>query len=385
MDLPSDLLSEEQAVRDVVGAEQRLALSGGGYWPTMFQLGGNTLAAVLRCGSPHVGLHSRLDLIRSDDGGRRWTATATVVPEIPGGDVRGSAAGVMADGAFVVGYWENTQYRGAKFDPSVGQCRPYYVRSEDNGRTWSAKRPLRCKRFPRWFVTYGRICALPDGTALMPVYGPTHAGSDICAGAVLRSTDNGRSWHDGTVIADGTNETSIVHLPDGRLLAFLRTESPEFSRNGAVSQCESADLGFTWSEPTQLTRPHQHPADACLLASGNLLLTYGNRIGELAVGAMLSRDLGRTWNWERRVVLARDSLTLRGKQWGDCGYPSTVQLDDGTIVTLYYRLGHSRLPADQQELCRQYERDTFDHPPASEDMRRFEEAVCVRCTEAQLG
>ena len=33
----------------------------------------------------------------------------------------------------------------------------------------------------------------------------------------------------------------------------------------------------------------------------------------------------------------------------DCGYPSSVQLDDGTIVTLYYLIGELGKPDDISE------------------------------------
>ena len=151
-----------------------------------------------------------------------------------------------------------------------------------------------------------------------------------------------------------------------------------------VFQTASDDGGYTWTAPRQLTTDHQHPADACLLASGRLLLTYGNRIGPLAVGAMLSDDLGDSWHRDQRIVMARNTLVLRDKAWGDCGYPSTVQTDDGTIVTLYYRLGSDELSAADQETCLDYERMAFRNPPAPDDMRRFEQAICIRCTEDQL-
>jgi hypothetical protein len=77
-------------------------------------------------------------------------------------------------------------------------------------------------------------------------------------------------------------------------------------------------------------------------------------------------------------------LVLRGKTSSDSGYPTTLQEADGTINTLYYRLGHDHLPKDQQDICLQYERDTFQRPPSSEDMRRFEEGICIRYTEEQL-
>ncbi len=378
------LIAEEEARPHVAGVERSIAVTGGGYWPTLLKLPDGTLGAVLRGGAPHVGLNSRLDLVRSTDGGRTWLAPQTIVPPVAGADVRGASAGVMDDGAIVVAYWEDTRYHGETFDPGAGTCTPFTIVSTDGGRAWLPKRSLDGTGLPGWVAVYGRMAVAPDGTGLMIVYGPEDAERRTRASVLVRSVDHGRTWGDPTVIARGTNEGTVIVGPGASLLAFLRTNHADPRRNGAVALSRSDDRGRTWSEPVQLTRANQHPADACRLASGHLLMTYGNRLGSLAVGAMLSRDGGRTWDQDGRVVLAGETMTLRGKCWGDCGYPSTVQLADGTIVTLYYRLGHTGLPAEQQELCRQYERDTFENPPASQDMRRFEQAVCLRYTADQL-
>jgi len=355
-----------------------VAVTGGGYFPTLVKLADGSLAAVVRGGSPHVGLHSRLDLIRSVDGGRTWTLS-NIVPATDRWDNRGSSAGQMRDGSIVVAYWENTQYRGEAFDPSVGGVFPYFVRSADGGNTWSAKRPLQVAPLGS-AVLYGRIITLPDGTALMPIYG-SMPEEDICWSALLRSRDDGRTWADLSLIAKGFNETSLLRMPDGRLLAFMRHD---LVREARVWCAESPDEGRSWSTPMQLTAPMQHPADACLLESGRILLTYGNRIWTLAVGAMLSDDGGRSWDYGGRRVLARNTMVLRGRTGGDCGYPSTVQLEDGTIVTIYYRLGTDDLPPAELERCRQYERDAFENPPASQDMRRFEEGIVLRYREEDL-
>jgi hypothetical protein len=371
-------LEAELSVPRVMGAEHIVAVTGGGYWPTLMTLPGGALAAVVRGGAAHVGLHSRLDLARSADGGRTWTVS-NIIPACDRCDNRGSAAGAMSDGSIVVGYWECTNYRGEKFDTTAGGLSPFFVRSADGGQTWSPPACLVVAPLA-WAVFYGRIVTMSDGSALMPIYGAMPK-EEVCWSAFLRSRDGGRSWGEVSLIARGFNETSLLAMPDGRVLAFMRCDT---GRAVGTWQSESANGGRTWSAPRELTGPHQHPADACLLAGGDVLLTYGNRIGELAVGAMLSRDGGRSWDRPGRVVLADGAMTLRGKTWGDVGYPSTVQLDDGTIVTMYYRLGSKGLSPREQEICRQYERDTFERPPASQDMRRFEQAVVVRYREKQL-
>ena len=44
---------------------------------------------------------------------------------------------------------------------------------------------------------------------------------------------------------------------------------------------------------------------------------------------MVSDDDGKTWNGEAKLLLVADSGS-------DQGYPSNIQTDDGTIVTVYY-------------------------------------------------
>jgi len=100
----------------------------------------------------------------------------------------------------------------------------------------------------------------------------------------------------------------------------------------------SDDDGRTWSEPEKLTRKSEHPADVTMLQSGKLLLTFGRRVRPFGCGALISEDLGRTWRRDREILLAGD-----GVEDTDLGYPSTVQLADGTIVTvLYYASGSEK-------------------------------------------
>jgi hypothetical protein len=85
----------------------------------------------------------------------------------------------------------------------------------------------------------------------------------------------------------------------------------------------------------RVTRDGEHPADLTVLQSGCVLLTFGRRIRPMGCGALWSEDGGHTWRADREILLAGD-----GVESADLGYPSTVQLADGHIVTvLYYASG----------------------------------------------
>ena len=103
VDMPPHFLTE-LAVRDIRGAERIVAWRGGGYFPTLIKLHDGSLGAVVRGGAPHVGVLSRLDWIRSWDGGKSWNHESIIVPATPKWDNRGSTSGQMADGTLVVGY-----------------------------------------------------------------------------------------------------------------------------------------------------------------------------------------------------------------------------------------------------------------------------------------
>ena len=170
----------------------------------------------------------------------------------------------------------------------------------------------------------------------MSVYGtprvPIEGMRDICI--LLRSTDDGESWGDETLVVTGHNEVSYAFFPDGRLLGAARSDS------GHVATVFSDDMGRTWSEPVQVTRDGEHPADLTVLQSGKVLMTFGRRIRPMGCGALLSDDGGRSWDTDREVLLAGDGIRS-----GDLGYPSTVQLADGTIVTLLYYASGSEMSA----------------------------------------
>ena len=334
-------------------AERITAVRGGGYFPVLIKLQDGSLGASVRGGAPHaVNIEGRLDWIHSEDGGKTWSKPEVIVDSEL--DDRNPALGQMADGTIVMAYAEAGAYDDeGKFYTSAGAFIMYFVISTDGGKSWSAKQQLPHGPIKDGCSPFGRIILLPDETALMCVYGrldPSYDGPiEIPAGTkhiacLLRSTDNGRSWGDLSIIsAAGHNETSLLYLPLGRLLAFSRTYD-----GAAIELLTSTDFGRNWSTPRRITRDRQHPADIVRLQSGNLHLVYGNRIEPYGVGGLLSTDNGETWDYERRFMIAWTSLH------SDCGYPSTVQFPDGTIVTMYYSVGTQEMPSDELALVVRY-------------------------------
>lgn len=314
-----------------------------GYFPVLARTGPNALAIIFRTGGPHIAISGTVATATSADGGRSWSDSIRVAPRFH--DFRNPAFGVNARGELLAAFWQarDTIYRadpeqGPVYDEVPVAKRPaggtmFFCRSANGGKTWTRlKSYLSANLHPSVESPYGRIIQLKDGTLAMPLYGSGKDGGTDDVSAMVRSRDGGRSWGDETVIARGWNETSVLELPNGDLLAALRRADS----TALVGIARSSDGGRTWSEPQPVTRPMQHPADLTLLQDGRVLMTFGRRIGgePMGCGLLLSSDGGKSWDTTREIVLAGDS------GGGDCGYPSTVQMDDGTLVTaLYYANG----------------------------------------------
>ena len=79
------------------------------------------------------------------------------------------------------------------------------------------------------------------------------------------------------------------------------------------------------------------PAHIMRHSSGVLISVFGYREMPFEIRAIISDDEGKTWS--KPLTLHTDCVSP------DMGYPSSVELDNGDILTVYY--GHERpeLPA----------------------------------------
>jgi len=301
------------------GGERIVAASGevgSGMFPKTLRLPGGEIIAVIRGGAPHIGAGGRLDLIRSSDGGRTWSKPKSL-PRTSDDD-RGAALGQAPDGTLLCMYRIYDAYdQDGNYTRRDLRQYTMLTRSHDGGRTWT--KPAGVKLPPYSYVApFQRMVCVDDGTILMPAY---VAGQAL----VVRSLDNGGTWGVVSTVADGSNECAFLSLPDGRLLAAMR------HRKSGLWTTFSTDKGYIWSKPKQIAEGRRFPADLLLLPSGHVFVVYGRRHPPYGIECRLSRDQGAAWG--EPLLLAWTATNA------DCGYPSGVVLDDGTIVVLWYAVG----------------------------------------------
>jgi hypothetical protein len=170
---------------------------------------------------------------------------------------------------------------------------------------------------------------LADGTILR-AFLVRNSAKDSCDVYVVRTTDGKtydfiRAMGDPERKVDLTEENWIHVMQDGNLWMMVRTEKSD----DRMWQAFSEDGGKTWR--TVKTDIVGHPPSSVIrLQDGRLLLTYGYRHPPFGIRAVVSENDGRTWRTDRTFVLRADGDNF------DLGYPRSVQLADGTVVTIYY-------------------------------------------------
>lgn len=313
--LKPKIVSSELAVPDVCA------------WPNLTLLPDGTIVAMIFNQPNHLErAGGDLECWASTDGGKTWAKRGTPAAHATKTSRANTAVGLAHNGDLVV------LVSGWHYAPRR-RLPPWVCRSSDQGRTWRVDKSRSAVFFPdgaeyddrgqRMIKPFGDIVALPGGKLAASFY------HDYGTVWIHFSDDDGRTWPEASVLSsDHRGETAILRLQSDRWLAASRVErgpdgkTPPWGLRLFVSE----DDGRTWSPKQSLTSALQHPGHLLRLKDGRILLTFGMR-GVGAIGIRASDNEGRTWS-------SGEVLQSLGK--GDLGYPATIQLGDGSLVTAYY-------------------------------------------------
>jgi len=202
--------------------------------------------------------------------------------------------------------------------------------TEDGGKTWT--RAIRVPvSAPHGFTV------LSDGT--LGYLGKGFDEKSYCTSGKVRyavSQDGGFTWQIrcDLPISDEDNdlyhEPHVIELDDGTLMGVIRYHIPK-AKGSNLDTCLSfsRDGGYTWTEPVRMNVAGS-PPHLLKHSSGAIVMVYGYRHpGAYGQRAVVSRDNGQTWSDE--IILRDDGPS------GDLGYPASIELDDGSIYTVYYQ------------------------------------------------
>ena len=209
------------------------------------------------------------------------------------------------------------------------QLGSFLLRSNDGGTSWSA--PYRCPvNSP-----HGPI-QLSGGRQLYAgkIFWFGGSGQDEGRIGVCESTDDGITWRWLAEIPPrpgdslgGYSELHAVETVEGGIVAHIRNDNS--ANQQETLQSESSDGGRTWSTPHPIG-VWGLPSHLLRLRDGRLVMSYSHRRQPLGNQARVSKDHGRTWS--DALIISGDGTSI------DIGYPSTVELDDGSLLTVWYEL-----------------------------------------------
>ena len=339
--------------------------------PAIVKTKAGTLLAFAEARRAWCADSQEIDLVmrRSEDDGRTWSATQTV---LSGTDADPNAVATRGKPAPIVDYETGRIVLLSTMDPGTTSRprTPYVQFSDDDGKTWSTARNIGDQiDDPAW-----------GWYATGPVHGirltrGTHAGRLVAgtnydngagqnAGQLVYSDDHGVTWHKGAtdLRSDATpQEISVVEKVDGGVYAGARNNAGTSgaSRMAAVSN----DGGQTFSAPfttiAGLTTPVVQGSLQRLRA-----VDRGDKYNRILFAAPADPD-------RRRYMTIRSSFD-EGKTWQTVaegtritsdwsGYSDLAVLDTGEIGLLYE--GGSVDARDQIRFARFTEND-IGHPDA---------------------
>jgi Neuraminidase (sialidase) len=312
-------------------------------WPTLAMRRDGELVVTYSGGrDAHVCPFGRVELMRSRDRGQTWS-WPEVVLDSPIDD-RDSGVLETPSGSLLVTSFTSLAYetvlkeasswtaeklerwRAANLGTTPEQRRAlldtWMLRSTDGGMTWSApyRVPVNSPHGPT---------ALTDGRLLYAGKQLWRAGQKV---GICESSEDGKTWNwlseiparPGDTVAQ-YHELHAVHAANGRVIVHIRNHN---SRNsGETLQTESADGGRNWSTPRAIG-VWGLPSHLLRLRDGRLLMSYGYRRAPFGIQARVSSNHGGTWS--EPIIISDDGSGI------DLGYPSTVELDRGQFLTVWY-------------------------------------------------
>ena len=113
------------------------------------------------------------------------------------------------------------------------------------------------------------------------------------------------------------------------------TEKQPYNDQGADNylwETYSDDNGKTWIDVYK-TSIWGFPPHLLQLSDGRVLCTYGYRRAPFGQRACISND-GITWDVKNEIILRDDAYN------GDLGYPASLEVEPGKILTIYYQPRH---------------------------------------------
>ena len=331
---------------------------------SLVRLGDGSLLCSFKVGPAKLSPLDNILILRSTDQGRNWhehfRGFARGWQGTPGSFSSGYPCEIAPGRLLIALTWVDRSNPDLPLaNPATAGLLPVrtlLAESDDGGATWEPLREL-VMRPQRGATLTSEIVLLNGGELLLP-YESWKDWDDVegVQSANGRfSSDNGRTWSEPIVMASDPAQrrfywdNRLAKHPDGRVAAMFWTHDPAAGVDVDVHLAWADPTGRNWSSPRPTGIAGQIAAP---LAMGpeTLFCVYVHRHDPPSIRAVVSRDLGQSWDRQDELVVyesggGREAGTsgprLKADYWEDMyrwtfGHPKAVLLDAGAVLVAYY-------------------------------------------------
>ena len=360
-------LTDDPVVRPIgdTGVDVELTYQA---WPTICKGEGSTLYVASSVRRDHIDPFAATAFYVSHDNGETWSEPR-IINDTPVDD-RDTGIVYIGNGRMLVSFFTigaESFLPGGTYEKNWGKCTDEQRKAKL--KEWNSYTEAELERFNGAFVLlsedYGETWSEPISVPVSCPHGPTllnngrtlmYPGLRGNKFVTYTSSDFGKTWSLNSELELprlpdsnwGYWETYVIQLSDGSYVAGIRTGTTGGADKDGNKYITNKTLGIlvTTSQDGKKWTPAQKvenitgaPPHFLELDNGAVFLAYSYRLrrpdggnGEIGSRGRISYDRGLTWSDEEIVLSENVSPTNY-----DLGYPSTVQLDDGTLITIYYQ------------------------------------------------
>lgn len=224
----------------------------------------------------------------STDGGKTWSEAETII-DFPDGKSASDPSMIVDKTTREIFMF----YNYMDHDIPGKEFRFHFVKSRDNGKTWSKPTDITDQVAPaEWkkdfkFITSGRGVQTKKGWLLNTI---VRLNDGVY---VFGSKDHGKTWFRAPAVAKTADETNIVELRKGKWMLNARVRDLGY-RKIFISE----DKGQSWNEhiERQLIDP---TCNASTLACGRKIVfsNLHSQKGRQNLGIKISKNSGKTWDF----------------------------------------------------------------------------------------
>ena len=305
-------------------------------FPNLFYVSGKPnelgLTVVDRDNVSHHDATGKEIRLSSDDCGETWVDAGTILQ-----NPAYSSDAEVSD-AKAVGWIETPKSKSGDLNASLGKegNRLFYAKgavsrtSSDGKKNWVQKDIELPEHVLAMNYNLASKLFTKNGVGLVAIYIKPKVGDRDNVIYLRKDRDFGE-WsfvdpkYNSNFVNMGFDETALVQLPDGRILALMRPDPDDV---GYLYYSLSQDQGLSWSVPIK-SKMKGFPASAIVLGNRVLVFTAVRYAKPMAIKSYLLD--GESFNILDEKTLA----TTKGERLMDFGYPIVLSCGNNIVYSYY--------------------------------------------------